>query len=214
MAKVKENEYERVYFSLLSRFGKGIKKLTDEDAGRLLKAIYDFELDEQEPDFDEETETLLAYLWYDIHEWLENNKKYYRKKCEMASLAGKLSAEKRKLSKASKQEESATVVNGRQRSSTNININKNKNKNKNKNQNEKETEKEKVSDENKISEKAVTLLRSGGYKITLPLMKLTKDIIKDNPEYDDVDLLSALNDLSSDEETMKHYQHDDGTLRL
>ena len=114
MAKVKENEYERVYFSLLSRFGKGIKKLTDEDAGRLLKAIYDFELDEQEPDFDEDTETLLAYVWSDVRDWLEDNKKYYRTKCENASIAGKISAEKRKQSKASKQEESATVVNGRQ----------------------------------------------------------------------------------------------------
>ena len=214
MAKVKENDYERVYFSLLSRFGKGIKKLTDEEAGRLLKAIYGFELDEQEPDFDEETETLLAYLWYDIHEWLENNKKYYRKKCEMASLAGKLSAEKRKQSKASKQEESATVVNGRQRSSTNINTNKNKNKNKNKNPNEKETEKEKVSDENRISAKAVSLIKAGNHKMSLALLRLAKDIVRDNPEYDDDDLLDVLNDLSSDEETMKRYQRDEGTLTL
>ena len=214
MARVKENDYERVYFSLLSRFGKGIKKLTDEEAGRLLKAIYGFELDEQEPDFDEETETLLAYLWYDIHEWLENNKKYYRKKCEMASLAGKLSAEKRKQAKASKQEESATVVNGRQRSSTNINTNKNKNKNKNKNPNEKETEKEKVSDENRISAKAVSLIQAGNYKMSLALLRLAKDIVRDNPEYDDADLLEVLNDLSSDEETMKRYQRDEGTLTL
>jgi hypothetical protein len=214
MAKAKENDYERVYFSLLSRFEKGIKKLTDEEAGRLLKAIYGFELDEQEPDFDEETETLLAYLWYDIHEWLENNKKYYRKKCEMASLAGKLSAEKRKQAKASKQEESATVVNGRQRSSTNINKNKNPNKNKNKNPNEKETEKEKVSDENRISAKAVSLIKAGNHKMSLALLRLAKDIVRDNPEYDDADLLDVLNDLSSDEETMKRYQRDEGTLTL
>ena len=132
MAKAKENDYERLYFSLLSRFEKGIKKLTDEEAGRLLKAIYGFEIDEQEPNFDEDTETLLAYVWSDVRDWLEDNKKYYRTKCENASIAGKISAEKRKQSKASKQEESATVVNGRQRSSTNINTNKNKNKNKNK----------------------------------------------------------------------------------
>lgn len=203
MAKAKENDYERVYFSLLSRFEKGIKKLTDDEAGRLLKAIYGFEIDEQEPDFDEDTETLLAYVWSDVRDWLENNKKYYRTKCENASIAGKISAEKRKQSKASKQEESATVVNGRQRSSTNINTNKNKNKNKN--PNEKETEKEKVSDENRISAKAVSLIQAGNYKMSLALLRLAKDIVRDNPEYDDDDLLDVLNDLASDEETMKRY---------
>ena len=206
MAKAKENDYERVYFSLLSRFEKGIKKLTDEEAGRLLKAIYGFEIDEQEPDFDEDTEILLAYVWSDVRDWLENNKKYYRTKCENASIAGKISAEKRKQSKASKQEESATVVNGRQRSSTNIN--------KNKNPNEKETEKEKVSDENRISEKAVSLIQAGNHKMSLALLRLAKDIVRDNPEYDDADLLDVLNDLSSDEETMKRYQMDEGTLTL
>ena len=214
MAKAKENDYERVYFSLLSRFEKGIKKLTDEEAGRLLKAIYGFEIDEQEPDFDEDTEILLAYVWSDVRDWLENNKKYYRTKCENASIAGKISAEKRKQSKASKQEESATVVNGRQRSSTNINKNKNPNKNKNKNPNEKETEKEKVSDENRISEKAVSLIQAGNHKMSLALLRLAKDIVRDNPEYDDADLLDVLNDLSSDEETMKRYQMDEGTLTL
>lgn len=214
MAKAKENDYERVYFSLLSRFEKGIKKLTDEEAGRLLKAIYGFEIDEQEPDFDEDTEILLAYVWSDVRDWLENNKKYYRTKCENASIAGKISAEKRKQSKASKQEESATVVNGRQRSSTNINKNKNPNKNKNKNPNEKETEKEKVSDENRISEKAVSLIQAGNHKMSLALLRLAKDIVRDNPEYDDADLLDVLNDLASDEETMKRYQRDEGTLTL
>lgn len=214
MAKAKENDYERVYFSLLSRFEKGIKKLTDDEAGRLLKAIYGFEIDEQEPNFDEDTETLLAYVWSDVRDWLENNKKYYRTKCENASIAGKISAEKRKQSKASKQEESATVVNGRQRSSTNINTNTNKNKNKNKNPNEKETEKEKVSDENRISAKAVSLIKAGNHKMSLALLRLAKDIVRDNPEYDDDDLLAVLNDLSSDEETMKRYQRDEGTLTL
>ena len=214
MAKAKENDYERLYFSLLSRFEKGIKKLTDEEAGRLLKAIYGFEIDEQEPNFDEDTETLLAYVWSDVRDWLEDNKKYYRTKCENASIAGKISAEKRKQSKASKQEESATVVNGRQRSSTNINTNKNKNKNKNKNPNEKETEKEKVSDENRISAKAVSLIKAGNHKMSLALLRLAKDIVRDNPEYDDADLLDVLNDLSSDEETMKRYQRDEGTLTL
>ena len=215
MAKAKkENDYERVYFSLLSRFEKGIKKITDEEAGRLLKAIYGFEIDEQEPDFDEDTEILLAYVWSDVRDWLENNKKYYRTKCENASIAGKISAEKRKQSKASKQEESATVVNGRQRSSTNINKNKNPNKNKNKNPNEKETEKEKVSDENRISEKAVSLIQAGNHKMSLALLRLAKDIVRDNPEYDDADLLDVLNDLSGDEETMKRYQRDEGTLTL
>lgn len=215
MAKVKENDYERVYFSLLSRFEKGIKKLTDEEAGRLLKAIYGFEIDKQEPDFDEETETLLAYVWCDVREWLERNKKFYKNKCVQSSIAGKISAEKRRQAKASKQEESATVVNGRQRSSTNRNQNQNQNKNqKKKKENEKETEKEKVSDENRISTKAVTLLRAGGYKMSLALLKLAKDIVRDNPEYDDADLLDVIHDLSSDEETMKRYQQDESTVKL
>ena len=50
--------------------------------------------------------------------------------------------------------------------------------------------------------------------MSLALLRLAKDIVRDNPEYDDADLLDVLNDLSSDEETMKRYQMDEGTLTL
>lgn len=213
MAKVKEKDSERVYFSLLTRFGKGIKKLTDDEAGRLLKAIYDFELEEQEPDFDEEEETLLSYLWSDIHEWLENNKRYYRKKCEMASLAGKLSAKKRKLSKTSDSAGSATVVNGRQRSSTieNTNTNKNINKNKNINTNPNEKEREKEKDDYVASQKAVRLIKSCNMDITFPLMRLAKEVVLQNPDLDDEQLKEVFTDFSSDEDFMVRYEQENRT---
>lgn len=113
---IDEKGKNRPWFKLPTRWGGQVEKLTDEQAGKVFKAIFDFINHDKEICF-EENDAVLQFFAIDIDSWLKFECLAYINKSRLASKAGKASAsarkEKNKCRKAShraKSEQALTDV--------------------------------------------------------------------------------------------------------
>jgi hypothetical protein len=64
---------------LLDRWKKSFDMLTDEQAGQMVKGIYQYQTTGEEPGFKHD---LLLFFWQDVKTWLDESQEAYRQKCE------------------------------------------------------------------------------------------------------------------------------------
>lgn len=80
--RLAEQEKEKkAQIILLERFAPSFDALTDEQAGRMLKGIFQYKITRQEPDF--RHDTILSFFWQDIKNWLDESETHYRHVCEV-----------------------------------------------------------------------------------------------------------------------------------
>ena len=123
-------ERKKPQILLLDRWEKTIlEDLTDEEAGRILKAMYKYFNHGDEPAFQDR---LLRFFWEDIEKWLNDNRTWYQGICDANAKAGKASGESRRkkreqaLTPVNTSEQALTPVNTSERKSTQVNIDKDK----------------------------------------------------------------------------------------
>lgn len=80
MASRLADQEKKAQIILLERFSNSFYALTDEQAGRMVKAIFQYKKTKQEPNF--QGDGILAFFWQDIKNWLNDSEEYYKKICE------------------------------------------------------------------------------------------------------------------------------------
>lgn len=80
MASRLADQEKKAQIILLERFSNSFYALTDEQAGRMVKAIFQYKTTKQEPNF--QGDGILAFFWQDIKNWLNDSEEYYKKICE------------------------------------------------------------------------------------------------------------------------------------
>lgn len=78
---------------LLDRWGVIFAELTDEQAGKILKAMYQYKHKEQVPQFKDNE---LRLFWLDVKQWIDESNEHYKSVIEKRSKAGRVSSENRK----------------------------------------------------------------------------------------------------------------------
>ena len=73
------SEKKKAQIMLLDRFSIGFEMLSDEQAGKIIKSIYNYKLKDTEPDF---KDPVMKFFWLDIKNWLDTSEKSYQEKCE------------------------------------------------------------------------------------------------------------------------------------
>lgn len=86
-----------VFLPVLIRWKQVIDKLTDCEAGMLLKAMYNYRIEGKTPDFSENDR--LDIIWCDVAFWLNSAAEKYELKVEKARAAARKSVEARNKSK-------------------------------------------------------------------------------------------------------------------
>lgn len=127
MATKKKEPKPMTYFGMLLRWNITFKKLSNEDAGRIIKAAYTYVLENIETDFSDNA--VLEVLWSDVAAWLNTSCEKFEKQRKDASIAGSISAENRKrlkeendkLKKELEKQHSLTPVNECQENQSNPN---------------------------------------------------------------------------------------------
>lgn len=84
-------------FLLPHDIGNIMKLLTDSEAGQIIKAVFDYEINSVEPEF---TDRTLKIVFFDIKRFLDSNRENYEKLCKIRSESAKKRWEKYSLSKA------------------------------------------------------------------------------------------------------------------
>lgn len=98
----------QVYYPILLRWEPIINILTDVEAGVLLKAMYQYQINGKKPNFAENDR--LAIFWCDVENWLDTAAEKYNDKIKQASEAGKKSAKARKrLTNVNEPEQPLTI---------------------------------------------------------------------------------------------------------
>lgn len=69
-------------FLLLCDFGEIINMLTDSEAGQIIKAVFDYEINSVMPEFSDRT---LQIVFFDIKRFLDSNRENYEKICRQRS---------------------------------------------------------------------------------------------------------------------------------
>lgn len=64
---------------MLDRWKDNFKKLTDEEAGKIIKAIYAYWHEGEMPKFEDR---LMSFFWDDILIWLDDSRENYKNECE------------------------------------------------------------------------------------------------------------------------------------
>ena len=97
-------------FLLPHDIGHILKLLTDSEAGQIIKAVFDYELNQVEPEFNDRT---MKIVFFDIKRFLDSNKENYEKMCRQRSENAKKRWEKYNLksSESSQLQENATECN-------------------------------------------------------------------------------------------------------
>ena len=109
-------ERKKPQILLLDRWEKTIAEdLTDEEAGKILKAMYKYFNHGDHPAFQDR---LLRWFWEDIEKWLNDSREWYKGFCETRAEAGKASGESRRK----KREQVPTSVNNNEQVLTSVNI--------------------------------------------------------------------------------------------
>ena len=154
---------------------ENIDSLTDNEAGQIFKAAFAYQCDGALPGF---TDRGMVFLWRDIRSVLDHNRENYRTRCEAASAAGKISAEKRKQAKEAQR--TLTNVNERSQASTDltkyknklnvdvdVNVNESESYTESENEaNAKENSKKRIkeTDSNQVSDKISEYLKDGKFR--------------------------------------------------
>ena len=119
-------ERKKPQILLLDRWEKTIAEdLTDEEAGKILKAMYKYFNHGDHPAFQDR---LLRWFWEDIEKWLNDSREWYKGFCETRAEAGKASGESRRKKReqvptsVNNNEQVLTSVNTGQHRSTSVNI--------------------------------------------------------------------------------------------
>ena len=79
----------KISLILLNRWRKQFEALTDEQAGKLLKAAYAFQQDKKPPDFSKENKEMLIF-WLDIKAVLENQIVQFEERLKRQEAGGEL----------------------------------------------------------------------------------------------------------------------------
>lgn len=80
--RLAEQEKEkRAQIILLERFSNSFYMLTDAQAGRMVKAIFQYKITKQEPNF--QGDEILVFFWQDIKNWLDDSENHYKRVCEI-----------------------------------------------------------------------------------------------------------------------------------
>ena len=80
--RLAEQEKEkRAQIILLERFSNSFFMLTDAQAGRMVKAIFQYKITKQEPNF--QGDGILVFFWQDIKNWLDDSENHYKRVCEI-----------------------------------------------------------------------------------------------------------------------------------
>lgn len=69
-------------FLLLHDFGAILNMLTDTEAGQIIKAVFDYEINSVEPEF---TDRTMQIVFFDIKRFLDSNRENYEKVCKSRS---------------------------------------------------------------------------------------------------------------------------------
>ncbi len=86
-------ERKKPQIILLDRWEKTVvDDLTDEEAGKILKAMYRYFHHGEQPAFQDR---LLRFFWEDVTKWLDDSREWYEDLCASRSEAGKIGAAKR-----------------------------------------------------------------------------------------------------------------------
>ena len=80
MANSLAKQEKKAPIILLERFSVGFSMITDEQAGRIIKAVYSYRFENKEPDF--KNDVILKFFWLDIKNWLDESQTAYMEKCE------------------------------------------------------------------------------------------------------------------------------------
>lgn len=109
-------ERKKPQIILLDRWEKTVvDDLTDEEAGKILKAMYRYFHHGEQPAFQDR---LLRFFWEDVTKWLDDSREWYQGICDSNVNAGKASGESRRR----KREQPLTPVNTSQQPLTPVNI--------------------------------------------------------------------------------------------
>lgn len=93
---------DRAYFCFLLEWAEMFSLLTDEESGKMIKAMIAYEKEKTEPDFVEKG--ILQFAWLsNVKPKMDVLKEHYDSKRRQTSEAGKASAEKRKQNKQNQQ---------------------------------------------------------------------------------------------------------------
>lgn len=80
--RLAEQEKEKkAQIILLERFSNSFFMLTDAQAGRMVKAIFQYKISKQEPNF--QGDGILVFFWQDIKNWLDDSENHYKRVCEI-----------------------------------------------------------------------------------------------------------------------------------
>ena len=69
-------------FLLLHDFGDIINMLSDSEAGQIIKAVFNYEINSVEPEF---TDRTMRIVFFDIKRFLDSNRENYKKVCKQRS---------------------------------------------------------------------------------------------------------------------------------
>ncbi len=69
-------------FLLLHDFGAVLNMLTDSEAGQIIKAVFDYEINSKEPQFSDRT---MQIVFFDIKRFLDTNRENYKRICRSRS---------------------------------------------------------------------------------------------------------------------------------
>ena len=94
---------------LLLRWQKNFNALPDAAAGRLIKAMFEYETKGGKINFHE---PVLDFFWNEIQEWLDENRLHWADVVEKRSAAGKISAAKKKATSVIKSQQVLTKGKG------------------------------------------------------------------------------------------------------
>ncbi len=193
------------WFKVWTRWEEVIDRMTDQQAGRLLKSIMLFVTTQTEPNFDDDE--VLSTSWafmksqivFDLQKYI-NQVKHNR---EAGRTSAKVKAKKRKKTVSESDENSPTAntdgTRDRQQVLTSVNQEEKK---------RREEEKKNKSDLSNFlnadkfnmetnqeyinSQRAVNILKSLGEKLTLPKMKLVSGFIRDHGAMNDDEVMSSV----------------------
>lgn len=99
---------DKLYFCFLLEWADMFKLLTEEQSGRLIKAMIAYEMQEVEPDFSDDG--ILNFAWQsNVKNKMDSLKAHFRETSEKRSKAGKASAEQRKKQNESVEQEETQV---------------------------------------------------------------------------------------------------------
>lgn len=81
---------------LLLRWQKNFNALSDESAGRMVKAMFEYETNNSNIVFND---AVLDFFWNEVRDWLDANRQHWKDVVEKRSEAGRISAAVKKTNK-------------------------------------------------------------------------------------------------------------------